>query len=180
MEPSVPQKIKDNNELNNKNETSFSQELKTKTDIDTSKSAMPVVNHRFYYSVGNFNILLEQDIRAENLSPVKIYELPHPPFWCVGIVNVRGIIVPVVNMNILFETEAKTAIRKSKYLLLQHENFSPIILQIDELPTMIDFDNYSVEETTENSPSWSIKHLKYKSNTIHEVRHNHLLKQLSK
>ncbi len=188
MESSVSQTLKNNNKINHKNETTFLQKLNTKaginTESDTENNETSTVNYRFYYSVGSFNILLEQDIKAENLSLDKIYELPHPASWCVGIVNVRGIIVPVVDMNILLETTQKTATKKSKHLLLQHEDFSPIVLQIDELPTMIDFDNYSIEETikeaTEKPPSWSIKHLQYESNIIHEVNHKDLLKQLLK
>ncbi len=186
MESSVSQTLKNNNKIDHKNETTFLQKLNTKTGInagsDVENKETSTVNYRFYYSVGSFNILLEQNIKAENLSLDKIYELPHPASWCVGIVNVRGIIVPVVDMNILLETTQKTATRKTKHLLLQHEDFSPIVLQIDELPTMIDFDNYNIgetsEEITEKPPSWSIKHLRYKSNIIHKVNHKELLKQL--
>lgn len=184
----MSQALKNNNKINHKNETTFLQQLNTKAGVnagsDTKNNETSTVNYRFYYSVDSFNILLEQDIKAENLSLDKIYELPYPPSWCIGIVNVRGIIVPVVDMNILLETTPKTATRKTKHLLLQHEDFSPIVLQINKLPTMIDFDNYNIgkisEKINEKPPGWSIKQLRYESNIIHEVKHKELLKQLYK
>lgn len=149
-----------------------------KDKAPSSESVDAIANNRFYYSVGKLNLLLEQDVKAENLSLPKIYEIPHPPSWCSGIVNVRGNIVPVVNMHILLQTGENTSTKRSKLLLFQHNNLAPIIFQIDKLPSMINFDDYSKKTLTKNSANWMTQSFQHESNIIHEVNHIDLLKNL--
>ncbi len=181
MEYVVPQTTIDDIS-NNKTHTKMSSKTKQHKGIATnpsSESIETIINNRFYYSVGKLNLLLEQDIKAENLSQPKIYEIPHPPSWCSGIVNVRGNIVPVVNMHILLKTGERTSTKHSKLLLFHHDSLSPIIFQIDKLPSMINFDNYTSKMLPDNSADWMTQLFQYESNIIYEVNHINLLKKLT-
>ncbi len=150
---------------------------KTKIEVSVAaKEASVDTDSRFFYAVGDYKVLLEQTIKAENLSQLKIYKLPHSPEWCSGLINVRGIIVPVVNMHIILQTGGQAS-KKSKLLLLQHQHIAPIALQIDELPVMINFNEYS-KDVMKNMPEWSNTIFKNQSNFIYEIDHVTLLNQL--
>lgn len=154
----------------------------TNSKDDSKKPADAVIelkNNRFYYSVASFNILLEKDIKAENLSNPHVYALPHSPAWCSGIVNVRGNIIPVLNMHTFLKTGIKVPINKSKLLLFKHSNMTPIVFQIDKLPAMIDFDDYAIATNSVDLPQWINKSFKEGSNLIHEVDHSNLLNLLN-
>lgn len=173
--------LEDENIIKSKNESSFSSQKKPEVDLTTSaEEVKEVKNHRFYYSIEELNILLEQDIDAENLPQSKVYNLPHSPEWCSGIVNIRGAIVPVVNMRYFFKIKTNLPIKKSKLLLIKNNSIEPIIFQIDKLPAMINFDDYSTAISQKDSPSWADSVLTDSNNTILQVNHITLLNQLIK
>jgi len=182
MEHVVPPIVTDNN--NNKtsiNKLSLSEQtgqVLSAVMPENSESAEALISHRFYYSVGKYNILLEQDVKAENLSQPKIYEIPYPPSWCSGIVNVRGNIIPVVNMHKLLNTEENISTKNSKLLLFQHDSLSPIIFQIDSLPSMINIDEYESKKLTKNAAHWMTGLFQHESNIIYQTNHINLLKNI--
>jgi len=182
MEHVVPPIVTDNN--NNKtsiNKSSISKqtdEVQSMVMPENSEATEAVISHRFYYTVGKYNILLEQDIKAENLSQPKIYEIPYPPSWCSGIVNVRGNIIPVVNMHTLLKTEESISTKNSKLLLFQHDSLSPIIFQIDSLPSMINFDEYTSKKLATDAAHWMTGSFQHESNIIYQTDHINLLKNI--
>lgn len=163
-----------------KNKPSLPSQLATvlHSKIDSNEEPLEGKNNRFFYSVKDFNILLEEDINAENLSQPKVFNLPYAPKWCSGVVNIRGIIVPIVNMNFLLKTKTSRSIKSSKLLLIKNNNIKPIILQIDQLPTIINFDNYSSTTKQQELPKWAEKTFSDNNKNILEINHTHLLNQL--
>ncbi len=135
---------------------------------------------RFYYTVDLFNFLLEAGIKAENLHGYTVNILPHVPEWCVGVVNVRGDITPVVDMHVFLKTGISNHSNKNKkLLLLEHDNFPSIILQIDDLPKVAFLDEYSHGVLPKKAPSWLIRHFKNGDSSLYEINHTDLLNNLS-
>lgn len=173
--------IENDNVTGKNNDSSFSTALKQKLDSkESGKKANKTINNRFFYSINDLNFLLEQDIKAENLSQSKVYNLPLSPVWCSGIANVRGMIVPVVNMHIFLGIEKADPKNKSKLLWLQLENNAPIIFQIDKLPSIIDYNGYTINPASENSADWVTNTLTKGSEEISIVDHNQLFNKLIK
>ncbi len=141
-------------------------------------------SNRFYYSVGDFNFLVETDLKVENLSNTIINKIPHAPEWCTGIISVRGVITPVVNMHILLKEELKklknqTNKSKKPYLLMvEHKNHAPIILQIDKLPEIINIKDYTYTKSANNSPNWQGKTWKNSTNKLFEINHDLLFETI--
>lgn len=135
-------------------------------------------NYRFFYTVGLFKFLLEGDIKVENLHEYTINAMPYAPEWCSGVISVRGIIMPVVNMHIFLKTGVGTSPKKSKLIVLEHKSHSPIALMIDKLPEVIFTDDYMSEKVPDNSPEWLRKILKNKDHIVYEINHSELLKKL--
>ena len=156
---------------------SFSTDLKSEIDSRSTRRAKNKIT-RFIYSVGNYNFLLEQDIKVENLSNLAINIIPHVPEWCIGIVNVRGNIMPIVDMHVFLKTNKKNKQTNAKIIMVEHKNHAPIIFQVDRLPEMIFLDDYTHSKAPESSPSWLISSLKNKAKTIYEINHAELMAQL--
>ena len=136
---------------------------------------------RFYYTVGMFNFLLEAGIKAENLHGLTVNSVPHVPAWCIGVVNVRGNIIPVVDMHVFLKTGMSRHTNKNKkLLLLERENQSSIIFQIDTLPKVTFLGEYSRKKLPEKTPSWLIRHFKNENHNLYEINHTDLLTALKK
>ena len=134
-------------------------------------------SNRFFYSVGDLNFLFETDLKVENLPETTINKVPHAPEWCTGIISVRGVIVPVVNMHIILKDQIKKVKNKSKkpYLLkVEHKNHAAIILQIDKLPEIINIKDYTYSTSANDSPAWQGKTWKNSINKIFEMNHDTL------
>ena len=123
--------------------SSFTSNLNTEIGFRRSTNAKRLLS-RFFYSIGPHNILLEKDAKVENLENLTINIIPHAPEWCTGIANVRGIIMPVVNMHIVLKTDIEQSLKKSKQMLVEQKNLSPIIFTIDKLPEMISLEDVDV------------------------------------
>ncbi len=137
-------------------------------------------NNRFFYSVGDINFLFETDLKVENLSGITINKVPHAPEWCSGIISIRGVIIPVVNMHTLLKDELKKLKNKNKpnkkpfLLMVEHNNHAPIILQIDKLPEIINIKDYTYSRSANNSPNWQGKTWKNSTNKLFEINHDML------
>jgi chemotaxis signal transduction protein len=143
-------------------------------------------NNRFFYTVGNNNFLFEKELKVENLASTIINKVPHTPKWCKGIISVRGVIMPVMDMRTLVNNEQKNKPkedvqkRKSKIylLMIEHKNHAPIILQIDKLPEMVNIKDYTYSRSANNSPNWQGKTWKNSSNKLFEVDHDKLFNSI--
>ena len=156
--------------------SSFTSSLNSK--IESLDKQEGNATRRFYYTVGQFNILIEKDLKAENLQTLSINTVPNAPIWCSGIVSVRGVIMPVIDMHIFLNTK-KSDTAKSNFIMLEHKDYSPIIFQTDNLPTTIDLGQYTYEECPKNTPLWVENHLNNGETSIFEANHNQLLQQFS-
>lgn len=166
-----------------KNEDSLSEEglsytsiLNSAIDSTKRKTTRNRVN-RFIYSIGNYSFLFEQELRVENLGKTNISSVPHAPSWCIGIANVRGNIIPVVDMHIILKNELEDIGNKSNkthLLMIEHDNHAPIILQIDELPENVDIIDYTSGDA-KDLPDWVKCTWKNSINKLYEVNHDELL-----
>jgi len=176
--------VEDNNVIEKANtKTTDTNEQSTYTSIlnsalnSTKRKRYNDSSNRFFYSVGDLNFLFETDLKVENLSETTINKVPHAPEWCSGIISVRGVIIPVVNMHILLKDELKklknkTQNKKPYLLMVEHNNHAPIILQIDKLPEIINIKDYTYSKSANNSPNWQGKMWKNSTNKLFEINHD--------
>ena len=156
--------------------SSYSSILNSAVD-STKRRKLNNANNRFFYTIGNHNFLFEKNLKVENLPATTINKVPHTPDWCTGIISVRGIIMPVVNMHTLLNSELKLEEpykqgKKPYLLMVEHHNHVPIILQIDKLPEMININNYTYSRPVNNSPNWQGKTWENSTNKLFEINHD--------
>ncbi len=160
--------------------SSYSSILNSAVDSTKKRKRFSDSNNRFYYTIGNHNFLFEKNLKVENLSPTAINKVPHTPNWCTGIISVRGVIMPVVNMHSLLNNALKPQNKykqpKKTYLLMvEHSDHAPIILQVDKLPEIIDIKDYTYSISEKNSPDWQGRTWTNSTNKLFEIDHSQLL-----
>lgn len=92
------------------------------------------VVERLAIRVGGLHLLCDPDAGREVLLPPIVSRLPHTPEWLLGIANVRGALVPVVDLTLAFGLERYSDRRA--YLLISGSGESALGLLVDGLPVL--------------------------------------------
>lgn len=163
--------------------SSFSTNLKAALDLSTAATQSDEnTDNRFFYSAGSQMFLLENDLKAETLKQANINKVPYMPAWHKGIISIRGIIMPVIDIHAFVQqqlNDTKPDQNEKKYLLkLEHKHHSPIVFIVDKLPVVINIKNLKKTKKTKNTPAWVTGYLKQGSTKIAQINHNELLQQI--
>jgi len=165
--------------------TSFISNLHSALDISESmpEEKKDTVS-RYFYSMGQHNFLLEQDLKVEFLTHAKINKVPYLSKWHKGIISIRGIIMPVIDLHEFLGTEMevgkKKSNRKTSLLMIDHKDHTPVIFEIENLPEIINIKEYKTKRKPKGSPNWQEKYLGNGNNTVIQINHKDLLEQIIK
>lgn len=88
---------------------------------------------RYGFRVGGIGLLINQDTVSEVLEQTPVYPLPNTPVWLLGLVNLRGNLVPVFDVRQFLELEPGLSQEKRRLLILDQGDKAVGIL-IDGLP----------------------------------------------
>ena len=174
-------------------EASFAATLKKAIDLSTNETADYEQNNKqFYYSTGTHNFLIEQELKAETLKNMPINKIPFTPEWHLGIISIRGVIMPVIDINTFVNSTTETVKNTSKksnekvsdnnnesyFLKLEHNAHSPIIIMIDRPPKQINISTMKKRKAAKTKPNWMLNTIKNGTSSITEVNHKGLLNQI--
>ncbi len=116
--------------------------------VDEAHTAAAVQEReRLTFRVGPFGILVPPEAGREVVLPPSVSRLPHLPTWLLGIANVRGTLVPVVDTARAFEVEHDAAARR--YLLIFNHGHDVFGLLVDGLPRR---QSFAAHERLRNLP----------------------------
>jgi len=102
---------------------------------DAGRSATGTASvERMTIRIGNMHLLCAPDIGREVILPPPSSPLPHTPVWLLGVANVRGVLVPVVDLALAFGIEHMNDRRA--YLLISGAGEDTIGLLVDGLPVL--------------------------------------------
>jgi purine-binding chemotaxis protein CheW len=87
---------------------------------------------RLAFRVGPISLLCATDVGREVVLPPMVSRLPHLPDWFSGVANVRGLLVPVVDLAAALTVEHDHDARP--YLLICGSGNNTIGLLVDGLP----------------------------------------------
>jgi chemotaxis signal transduction protein len=93
---------------------------------------------RLAFRVGPLGLLIPPDVGREVVLPPAVSRLPHLPAWFTGVANVRGLLLPVVDLAAAFAVERDQESRR--YLLICGAGDDAIGLLVDGLPLPRNFE----------------------------------------
>ncbi len=97
------------------------------------------LNIRYGFRLGNMNFLVNEFSMCEVVKKPTIYSIPNTPSWIKGLINLRGILVPVLDIKKRIEQEESE--KKSDTLLVIDKGERAFATFIDALPDSINLDD---------------------------------------
>lgn len=114
--------------------------------IDNEEKAEELRNMRYGFSAGAQNILIDGKTICEVIPSAQIYRIPNTRAWVLGVINLRGNLVPVFDlMRRLDETATKA---EDQRLLVLDQGERAVGIYIDGLPKGLKIDPENVEQRT--------------------------------
>tara|TARA_R110002072_G_scaffold14582_9_gene60238 strand:- start:53640 stop:54179 length:540 start_codon:yes stop_codon:yes gene_type:complete len=104
------------------------------------------LNLRFGFRLGEINLLINKFTICEVVKRPIIYSMPNTPPWIQGLINLRGILVPVFDLKKILEQTGDD--KKDDTLLIIDRGESAFATYIDDLPNSIDIDNEKFIKTS--------------------------------
>ena len=96
--------------------------------VQTSKV---VEQLRYGFRTGDIGLIMDEALGSEIVNKIAICSIPDTPPWFSGVVNIRGNIVPIFDLKMIFNSNEKTNLQK--ILVIGKESKAAGIL-IDDLP----------------------------------------------
>ena len=100
-----------------------------------NNDARPITPNRFGARVGDIGLLVPMGMLSEVVEEPKIYPLPTTPQWFHGLINLRGSLVPVYNLKLLFQLDDQGT--ESTNLLVLNIGEAAVGFLIDGLPVTL-------------------------------------------
>ena len=91
---------------------------------------------RYGFSIGSLNFIYDVQIACELVKGASIYSVPNTPNWMVGLINLRGSLVPVFNLEKYFDF--KEASDSHKLLLVLGKGEKAVAFQLKKYPELLD------------------------------------------
>lgn len=84
--------------------------------------------------VGNIGLLLPRREVSELVDNLAVCQLPNTASWFNGVASVRGNMIPVFDMHLLFDIAVES---KRRRMIIVGENETAVAFWVDEMPRMI-------------------------------------------
>ncbi len=88
---------------------------------------------RYGFRVGDIGLLVGLNTVSEVLEKASIFPLPNTPPWLLGLVNLRGNLVPVFDVRLFLELKADQG-QEKRWLMVLDQGDRAVGLLIDGLP----------------------------------------------
>jgi len=109
--------------------------LNVQTDEQTAVVIQTQTIRRLGFLVGHLKLLIASQTTSELTDMVPICSIPNTASWLLGLINLRGNLVPVFDLKMLLQLESQAVKKRMLLILGQGEQAGAII--IDGLPTHI-------------------------------------------
>ncbi len=91
---------------------------------------------RYGFSIGSLNFIYDVQIPCELVKGVAIYSVPNTPVWMLGLINLRGSLVPVFNLEKYFDFKEEAD--NHKLLLVLGKGEKAVAFQLKKYPELLD------------------------------------------
>lgn len=103
------------------------------------------INHlRYGVNICNYNLLFNKKVLCEATMKANVYPIPNVSEWIQGMINLRGNIIPVFNIE-AFLTKDQQLKKENNVVLVIGQGNNAVGLSIHELPVAVAIDEKNVE-----------------------------------
>ena len=86
---------------------------------------------RYGFRAGDIGLIMDESLGSEIVNNIPVCTIPDTPPWFPGVVNIRGNIVPIFDLKMIFDSNEKTKLQK---LLVIGKECKAVGILIDVLP----------------------------------------------
>jgi twitching motility protein PilI len=90
---------------------------------------------RYGFSIGSLNFIYDAQIACELVKGATIYSVPNTPTWMLGLINLRGSLVPVFNLERYFDFKEEED--SHKLLLVLGKGEKAVAFQLKKYPQLL-------------------------------------------
>jgi twitching motility protein PilI len=101
------------------------------SDVDETYDA----SLRYGFQIGNLNLIYDKQIASELVKSSKIYPIPNTPHWMLGLINLRGSLVPVFNLERYFGFE--TPVDYSQLIFVLGKGEKAVAVHLKNYPQLL-------------------------------------------
>lgn len=98
-----------------------------------------ITSRRLGFLVGQLGFLIKQRATSELSEVLPICPIPFTAAWLLGLINLRGNLVPVFDLDKLLELETENVKKQKKMLLILGEGDAAGAIVINDLPIHLNF-----------------------------------------
>ena len=128
--------------------------LESAYELPTDNIEQELETRRYCLQLDSLNLIIDKDTPCELLEEVNIFKLPLSETWLIGMTNVRGDIVPIIDIEKLINKSNKN-VRSSDYkVIVLNKGENALGLPIKNLPLSLIFnDDEKITEFSDLSTS---------------------------
>ena len=115
---------------------------KNNSEDESLSNLIQLVSFKLGKEVFGIDILLVQEINRL----IEITKIPQAPFYCEGVINLRGKVIPVINLRKKFELESKEWDRSTR-ILVCNVGDSVIGMIVDSVEEVLKIPKSTLEQT---------------------------------
>ena len=116
---------------------------------------------------------------TEIIHPITVTALPNVPRWILGVINLRGEIVAVVDLQTLWNKNSATA-PKSKFIVARSGASAAVIaFAVDKLSEIVSLSAGEINPASDESAPYIFGKAVYKSNALQLIDAKNLFDSLS-
>ncbi|MGF1525381.1 MAG: chemotaxis protein CheW [Candidatus Competibacterales bacterium] len=104
----------------------------------------PMRTLRYGFRIGTLGLLVAPHTPSEVVEPEALYPLPNTPPWLLGLLNLRGTIVPVFHLQSAIGLEATPTLSGKTRVLVLDRDERAAGLVVDGFPRSLTLDNPSL------------------------------------
>ncbi len=108
----------------------------SKIHVDVGDHRYTHENSRFGVQFGDYHILIPRHSMSEIVSNSTIYPFPNTPAWMLGLINLRGSLIPVFDLASVLDPDSST--QSCTRIMMLDRGDNAVGLLIDVLPVSID------------------------------------------
>ena len=107
--------------------------------VATSVGMRQAATHiaRFGFRIGQLRLLIQPHTPSEVITQTPIYPMPNMPNWFIGVMNLRGNLIPIFDLHRLLETGEPG---QSQTVLVLDQGGDGVGIPIDSLPYAVHLD----------------------------------------